>query len=255
MTQHPQLTRPASLGNDPIVLYFHHVGKPFDSYLSISTEEFTQLVDLVCTVADEYRTMAGSETIDFQFTFDDGYRDTLHHALPVLESRGLRSTLFVNSSTIGRSIEVNGSRRPYATVTWSELVESSRRGHSIGAHGYRHARWDSLNVADVDAEVAGDLRCFDEHLGLRPSAFAFPYGVLPPRLPTALESYECFATANIPAAHRHCRPGAIRRVYLPARQRSHWEHLVRSWLASRWDSDCQHCHCNTRAVGRAATHA
>ena len=228
-----ELGLPASLRPDPVVLYFHHVGRPFHHYTSISTAEFSLAVDAVEEVGEVVTPGARSAHDGFVLTFDDGYAETLENALSVLEDRRMVCALFVNTATVGRKIPVPGSSETRPAATWRDLAFAVERGHVIGSHGHRHVDWTTLTAHERQEEVrrsAGDIR---DNLGLPPFAFAYPYGRRPLDLPMELETHDFYATVRERAAHHSCRPHAIRRVYLPARAPRSWPRLLRGWAEAR----------------------
>ena len=64
-------------------------------------------------------------------TFDDGYRDNLHVALPMLESLGLRATFFLVPALLGREV----------TAWWERL------GRAIALAQQPAFSWDGETVA------------------------------------------------------------------------------------------------------------
>jgi peptidoglycan/xylan/chitin deacetylase (PgdA/CDA1 family) len=246
------IAAPASVGYDPIVLYFHHVGRKINHYTSISTDDFVRVLDLI-EEAEEVGSVATTtvtEPRSFAITFDDGYAETIDTALPLMEARGLRCSLFVNTGTIGRRVQ-RPSRIPTAPVaTWRDLIAASSNGHLIGSHGHHHISWADLTERAVHNEIQQSIDELGEHLGITPFAFAYPYGKCPARIPSEFEDYDYYATTREPAAHRNCRPHAIRRVYLPTDEPDRWQHLLQSWQVLR-DAQCVHCYCDTRPLGGA----
>ena len=69
-------------------------------------------------------------------TFDDGYRDNLTVALPLLEKFGLPMTLFVTAGFVGR--EGYLSKEELREISKHPLV-------TIGAHGLSHRDFTRLS--------------------------------------------------------------------------------------------------------------
>src|SRR4029453_8211435 len=77
-------------------------------------------------------------------TFDDGYRDNLTVALPLLEKFQLPMTLFVTAGFVGRD----------EYLSESELREISRHPLvTIGAHGLWHRHFNRLTRDDARFEL------------------------------------------------------------------------------------------------------
>lgn len=96
-------------GTDTVVLGYHRVASlPDDAYwLSVHPRRFAEHLDVIGGVAEVVplaevrRAGRGSRRRPrVALTFDDGYRDNLTTALPMLESAGVPATLFVTSRVI-----------------------------------------------------------------------------------------------------------------------------------------------------------
>jgi peptidoglycan/xylan/chitin deacetylase (PgdA/CDA1 family) len=100
-------------------------------------------------------------------TFDDGFRDNLTVALPLLEKFQLPMTLFVTAGFIGRD----------GYLSESELREISRHPLiTIGAHGLWHRHFNRLTTAEARFELTESRRLIS---GITESAvdlLAWPYG-------------------------------------------------------------------------------
>lgn len=103
------------------VLMFHHVGNRAPSYfggndhLSIRPEFLSQLleefrqecIDIVSVGEAVWRMKSGQSTQPFvAFTFDDGYRDNVETAYPILQSFRVPFTLFVCSGFVDRQVPI-----------------------------------------------------------------------------------------------------------------------------------------------------
>jgi peptidoglycan/xylan/chitin deacetylase (PgdA/CDA1 family) len=65
-------------------------------------------------------------------TFDDGYVDNLHHALPVLERCGVPATIFVTSGYINRDREFWWDELEHTMLLGTEMPANLRLQSSIG---------------------------------------------------------------------------------------------------------------------------
>jgi peptidoglycan/xylan/chitin deacetylase (PgdA/CDA1 family) len=241
----------ASLGPDPIVLYFHHIGRPVDSHISIAPDEFERALDTISEYGRIVSPHTGetTNTPTFSLTLDDGYGDSIQTALPILETRGISCTLFVNTATVGSRIEVSGVQRSLAAATWGDLASAHAAGHAIGSHGHHHIRWDHLDLETTEIEAETSISLIQDRLGVDPLAFAYPFGRIPDRLPEKIKKYACFATVRVAASHWNCRSNAIRRVYLPARRLHEWRSLLEHWSGPGRAASCEYCCRYPRALG------
>lgn len=100
-------------------------------------------------------------------TFDDGYRDNLTVALPLLEKFQLPMTLFVAAGLLGRD----------GYLSEEELREISRHPLvTIGAHGLWHRHFNRLTRHDARLELTDSRRLLAGITGKTIDLLAWPYG-------------------------------------------------------------------------------
>jgi peptidoglycan/xylan/chitin deacetylase (PgdA/CDA1 family) len=100
-------------------------------------------------------------------TFDDGYRDNLTVALPLLEKFNLPMTLFVAAGFVGRE----------GYLSESELREISRHPLvTIGAHGLWHRHFNRLSRDDARFELVESRRLLTAMTHKPIDLLAWPYG-------------------------------------------------------------------------------
>jgi len=108
-------------------------------------------------------------------TFDDGYRDNLVNAAPILRARGLPATFFVIAGFAdGRPTPDDAETG--GLMTWAEIRELKSMGFDIGGHSVSHAHLADLDEAGQRQEIVGCARLLEEHLGHAVETFAYPFG-------------------------------------------------------------------------------
>ena len=100
-------------------------------------------------------------------TFDDGYRDNLTVALPLLERFELPITLFVTAGFLGRDGYL--SREDLREISRHPLV-------TIGSHGLWHRDFNRLTLEEAKFELTESRRLLSGMIGKRVDLLAWPYG-------------------------------------------------------------------------------
>jgi peptidoglycan/xylan/chitin deacetylase (PgdA/CDA1 family) len=101
-------------------------------------------------------------------TFDDGYRDVLVNAAPVLRRLGMEATAYVITSRIS-----NGD---VSFLTWAQLKRLERDGVAIGSHTVHHAELPGLSDPAALQELIQSRRALEAHLRHPVQWFAYPAG-------------------------------------------------------------------------------
>jgi peptidoglycan/xylan/chitin deacetylase (PgdA/CDA1 family) len=112
-------------------------------------------------------------------TFDDGYRDNVEMAAPVLDRLSLPATFFVVSEWIGTELvpwwdRQRGVRHPW--MTWNDVKSLHQRGFEIGGHTRTHVDLGATSPREARLEVVGARHRLEDILGAPVDLFAYPYG-------------------------------------------------------------------------------
>lgn len=178
---------------------YHSVSDSSDDRLAVKPEQFTaemqylaeqgfQVVSLeeACERLGSGKGLARTIVL----TFDDGYRDFLTTAAPVLEQHHFSATLFVVTRTTEAKWRSDGSAK--ALLSTGEIAEIKARGFSLGSHTVTHPDLTSLDQEALEREV-GDSRATIAELGETFIPFAYPGGTFTRRERDAVEraGYDC----------------------------------------------------------------
>ncbi len=110
-------------------------------------------------------------------TFDDGYRDFLTDAWPLLQAYEFGATLFVTTDHVGGRAEWDRAYgEPAALLGWDELRGLAAAGLEVGAHGRTHAYLTRLPEARMVAEGRESRRRLEAELGRPVTIMAYPFG-------------------------------------------------------------------------------
>ena len=116
-------------------------------------------------------------------TFDDGYLNTLEHALPVLDHFGFTATCYVVSRLVGRTNSwdecIGLSTVPLMDA--SQLHQWAAAGQEIGAHTRHHVRLDKVDDATASNEIALSKSDLEQIIQLPVQHFCYPYGAFRPQ--------------------------------------------------------------------------
>lgn len=111
-------------------------------------------------------------------TFDNGLSDFYSEALPVLRKFEFPATVYISTSSVGRSGRWGRREKELNdhTLTWEEIGRLCLNGIECGAHGHRQIRLDSLSRRGAWDEITHSKMEFQRHLGRSVSTFAYPDG-------------------------------------------------------------------------------
>ncbi|WP_427911497.1 polysaccharide deacetylase family protein [Ramlibacter sp. MMS24-I3-19] len=117
----------------------------------------------------------------FGITLDDGYRNNLTRALPILQRLGFTATLFMVSGQVGGSnVWDQGHLPASALMDLPELEAWVGAGMEVGAHTRSHPRLVACDSATARAEIAGSKADLEDALGIPVEHFSYPHGLYVP---------------------------------------------------------------------------
>jgi peptidoglycan/xylan/chitin deacetylase (PgdA/CDA1 family) len=139
----------------------------------------------------------------FAITFDDGYRDNLTLALPILQEFGFTATIFMVADEIGGLNRWDDGRE--ALLTAEELRQLRRAGITIGAHTCRHVHLPKVPRDEAQKEIGNSKRQIEDALQEPIFLFAYPYGESDretEQMVAAAGFRAAFSTDRAPADHQ-----------------------------------------------------
>ena len=174
------------------VLMYHKVNDLPENPLSVPVaafdEQLAQLHELDYTVVSlddvlaHYRDGTALPPRPVLITFDDGYRDNLEHAAPLLQKHGYPAVVFVPIGYLDGPRPLPHEERRAArgllnsTVDWGELRELEAAGVRVESHGISHRPLAALAVDEAAREIVLSKLRLEERLGREVRSFAYVKG-------------------------------------------------------------------------------
>jgi len=176
------------------VLMYHKVNDLWPNPTTVPTAVFAEQMALlgelgyvavsIDAVRDHYLDGAPLPEGAVLITFDDGYRDNLENALPILQRHGYPAVVFVPIAFLAGSrplpheepLRLLGVRNE--TVGWDDLAALEAGGVRVESHGIGHQPLSDLDPAEATREIAISKLRLEERLGREVEAYAFVKGSL-----------------------------------------------------------------------------
>lgn len=125
-------------------------------------------------------------------TFDDGHRDFLTTAAPILRQHGFTATLFIVTGRLGERTQWSSTDQTAALLSRDELDDLRAQGFQLGSHTVTHADLMTLDDASLTRELV-ESRAAIAAMGESFIPFAYPGGTFTQRERDAVEraGYDC----------------------------------------------------------------
>ncbi len=170
------------------ILMYHRVDRlTYYDQLTVSPERFEQHMVYLATrlrvisLSQALAELTSAKEIcpAVAVTFDDGYRDNLLYALPILERYKIPATIFITTQFCDQT-----HRHPrYADtaqalhLTWEEAKGLSRKhGIALGSHSVSHPYLSRLSDQQTEFEVSESRRLIQQNTGSTVDFFCYPSG-------------------------------------------------------------------------------
>ena len=215
------------------VLYCHYV---FDDQVA----SFERMIEYLSNIGDflsadgVLAVVKGAKKLEkrsFHLAFDDGFRNILVNAWPVLRRNDIPATFFVPSSIVSADertitdycLNITNHSDVIEMATWDDLAIAQEEGLTIASHTRTHARFREISgsSARLEDELFGSKADIEQKLGSPCRYISWPYG----RITDADEaSLQCVQRAGYDACFGAFRgriePGSTNPFYIP---RHHFE--------------------------------
>jgi peptidoglycan/xylan/chitin deacetylase (PgdA/CDA1 family) len=181
------------------ILMYHSISDSSDDRLAVAPKLFAAQMEFLeeqsfQVISLEAARFLLSSNTDLSrtlvLTFDDGYRDVLTTAVPILEQHKFPATLLIVTRPTTSDWRSDG--RAKALLSVAELQEIKARGFALGSHTVTHPDLTGLDDATLERELV-ESRAEIAELGETFIPFAYPGGRFTRRERDAVEraGYDC----------------------------------------------------------------
>lgn len=118
----------------------------------------------------------------FGITFDDGFRNVLTHALPVLNALGFTSTNYLVAHQLdGTNVwDAQNNVPTQPLMSRAQACVWSQSGQEVGSHTLDHIRLPDVSEAEARTQMIESRRILCELVNQDVTAFCYPYGQFKP---------------------------------------------------------------------------
>jgi len=111
-------------------------------------------------------------------TFDDGFRDCVEYAVPILQAHGFRAIFYLIAGLMGKDSEWLRAERgiELPILGWPAARQLEADGFECGTHSMSHPRLTDLEPEACRTELLESRHRLENQLGHSVSHMAYPYG-------------------------------------------------------------------------------
>lgn len=162
-----------------VVLYYHDIKKA----------DIGQFEKQMLYLARRHRVVKVSQIRTFTdngagslvaVTFDDGLRNVVENALPILKREGIPAAIFVPTGNLGQrprwQVEVGEDLDGDTVIDKKEVAELDRDGFEVFSHTVSHERLTAVEESKLRAELAQSKEELERITGHQVEGVSYPYG-------------------------------------------------------------------------------
>lgn len=190
--------RPTVSWSESRILMYHMVREPVErgrfNKMRVSPDLFRRQVEWLardgwtfCFLSELIAETAPAKEKRVALTFDDGFRDNLTNALPVLREFNAKATLF---PVVNRAPGFDWSTQKKASHAGGELGREPKLSDEeiramlasglieLGGHSVNHANLPAIPEEEAWREISGCKASLEETFGIEVKTFCYPFGLL-----------------------------------------------------------------------------
>ena len=188
------VARCLAIADSANIFVYHRFDEPLFSSTNTSSADFQSHLEIlkkldfsVISLREMVEKLKSKSTLPQRcavITVDDAYRSFMATGWPLLKQYGFPATLFVSTDYVGQE----------GYLDWDELAALSKEGVEIGNHSASHEYLINLleEPGGKERVLVGLQRsqdAFEEHLGIKPVVFAYPFGEFSPELTAEIKGF------------------------------------------------------------------
>jgi peptidoglycan/xylan/chitin deacetylase (PgdA/CDA1 family) len=171
----------------------------FEGQVSYLREQGYYSVDLFEWSSGKLTGKPASGRRPILITFDDGYRDFIDVAWPVLQRHGFSAMVFVVTDKVGSVADWDlHFGDPAPLLDWAQIRQLRCEGVRFGSHTATHQPLSQIPIRDAIQEATSSRTLLQQQLGEEVDAIAYPWGVSDARVRSELMTcgYKLGLTVN-----------------------------------------------------------
>jgi peptidoglycan/xylan/chitin deacetylase (PgdA/CDA1 family) len=174
----------------PILMYHEVTPRPPDAFRKYAITPRTFARQMRWLASEGYNPISLQDLLDARInhkrlpprpvilTFDDGYRECVQNAVPILKEHGFTATFYIVAGLVGKTsgwlVKERGVE--LALADWSSIRELHAAGLELGSHGMTHVRLTGLSSAECREELLESRQLLQDRLGCAVRDLAYPFG-------------------------------------------------------------------------------
>lgn len=124
---------------------------------------------LLTNIGQELRRPNQERERPIVITFDDGFKDFLENAAPVLSNFHFPATVFLSTGFIGKRLMER------ECLSWADVRSLSLKGIEFGSHTVTHPKLHHLSAEMLLQEITNSKDSIEQSVGVRANSFSYPY--------------------------------------------------------------------------------
>ena len=112
-------------------------------------------------------------------TFDDGYKDVLVNALPILKKYDFKATCFFVTNLIGQDNSWDSNKKNFSkkeTINFNDINNWISSGMHIGSHSHNHLDLTKISEKNLLNELEFSKKILEDKFNTINDIFCYPYG-------------------------------------------------------------------------------